>query len=158
MPTINVSGNAVSAIVFAVLVFAAASSGGLFKPGEWYESLRKPPWTPPKWAFPVVWTILYVMIAYSGWLVWEEGLITAVWLWGAQLVCNALWSFFFFGRKMMRVALADMLLMLAFISAYIAVTMPVIPLAGWLFVPYAIWVIIAGTLNWSVLQLNPQER
>jgi len=144
-----------AAIVITILVFVTASSGALFKPGEWYETLRKPPWTPPNWAFPVVWSVLYIMIAYSGWLVWQAGLTIAIWLWVAQLVCNGLWSFFFFGRKMMRAALVDMALMLIFISAYIAFTLPVLPLAGLLFVPYAIWVIIAGTLNYSVLRLNP---
>eukprot|EP01032_Pedospumella_encystans_P039032 gene39032-biopygen32561 len=59
-----------AAVAFIVIVFAAASSGALFKPGVWYENLRKPGWTPPKWAFPVVWSILYVMIGYAGWLVW----------------------------------------------------------------------------------------
>lgn len=58
-----------AAVVFLVIVLAAASSGAVFKPGEWYENLRKPSWTPPNWAFPVVWTILYVLIGYAGWLI-----------------------------------------------------------------------------------------
>lgn len=146
------------AITIGLLVFTTALSGAMFKPGEWYESLRKPPWTPPKWAFPVVWTTLYIMIGFSGWLVWRAELTFAIWLWAAQLVFNGLWSFFFFGRKMMRVALVDILLMLICISSYIAMAMPVVPLAAWLFVPYAIWVVIAGALNWSLLKLNPQEH
>jgi len=145
-----------AAIIIALLVLITASSGALFKPGEWYESLNKPSWTPPDWAFPVIWTILYIMIGYSGWLVWQAGLTISIALWAAQLVCNGLWSYIFFGKRMMRLALLDMLLMLAFISAYIVVTMPVLPLAAWLFVPYAVWVIIAGMLNWTVLKMNPK--
>jgi len=57
-----------SGIIIAGLVLAAAATGGIFKPGEWYDGLNKPWWTPPGWAFPVVWTILYCMIAYAGWL------------------------------------------------------------------------------------------
>ncbi len=53
---------------FVVVAGIAASSGALFKPGRWYETLLKPGWTPPGWVFPVVWTPLYVAIAVSGWL------------------------------------------------------------------------------------------
>ena len=60
-----------SLAVFVVLVVAAASSGVFFKPGEWYRSLRKPGWTPPNWVFGPVWSVLYIMIAVAGWLVWR---------------------------------------------------------------------------------------
>ena len=54
-----------AAVTFIVIVLLAASSGAIFKPGEWYENLCKPSWTPPKWAFPAVWSILYIFIAYA---------------------------------------------------------------------------------------------
>ena len=53
-------------IGFFVLCTLAASSGAIFKPGAWYDGLRKPSWVPPKWAFPVVWTILFIMMAVAG--------------------------------------------------------------------------------------------
>ena len=56
-----------------VICFAAASLGGLFMPGEWYASLKKPPWHPPAWVFGPVWTALYTMMAVAVWLVWRRG-------------------------------------------------------------------------------------
>ena len=73
-------------------VIAVASTGAIFKPGPWYETLAKPTWTPPDWAFPVVWSILYLFIAIAGWLVWREAgwsLPIAIWL--AQLLLNGAW-------------------------------------------------------------------
>lgn len=145
-----------AAVVFIVIVFIAASSGALFKPGEWYEGLRKPGWTPPRWAFPVVWSILYVAIGYAGWLVWS----TAGWslpllLWGVQMVANALWSFFFFGMRRMDLALIDVSVLWLSIALFIIVAWSIAPLASLLFVPYLAWVTAAATLNHSVRRLNP---
>ena len=57
-----------SLAMFLVLTALAAATGGLFGPGSWYVAMKKPVWTPPGWAFPVVWTLLYVMIAIAGWM------------------------------------------------------------------------------------------
>jgi hypothetical protein len=65
-------GSPMSLLVFVALNFLAASSGALFSPGRWYEDLRKPAWRPPNAAFPVVWTVLYILIAIAGWRVWER--------------------------------------------------------------------------------------
>lgn len=145
-----------AAVVFLIIVLAAASSGALFKPGEWYEGLRKPGWTPPKWAFPVVWTILYVMIGYAGWLVWT----VAEWslpllLWAVQMLANALWSYFFFGMRRMDLALVDVAILWLSVALFILVAWPVAPLASLLFLPYLAWVTAAAALNHSVRRLNP---
>ncbi len=146
-----------AAVIFLVIVLAAASSGAIFKPGEWYEGLRKPSWTPPKWAFPVVWTVLYVMIGYAGWLVWTlSGWSLAMALWSLQIVANALWSYFFFGLRRMDLALVDVALLWLSIALFILVTASVAPLAAILFVPYLAWVTAAAMLNHSVRRLNPE--
>ncbi len=145
-----------AAIVFVIIVLAAASSGAIFKPGAWYDGLRKPRWTPPKWAFPVVWAILYLFIGYAGWLVWSEaGWTLPVILWGVQMVANAMWSFFFFGLRRMDLALVDVAVLWLSIAAFILVSWPVSPLASLLFVPYLVWVSAAAMLNHSVRSLNP---
>ncbi|AKI03140.1 TspO and MBR related protein [Hoeflea sp. IMCC20628] len=145
-----------SAIVFAVLVLATASSGAFFKPGPWYRQLRRPSWTPPNWAFPVVWTILYIAIGVSGWLVWQAGGIGIVMaLWILQLIFNGAWSWLFFGRHRMDLAFIDICLLLIVILAYIAMASLISPLAALLFVPYAAWVITAAALNRAVWRLNP---
>lgn len=144
-----------SAIIIALLVLAAASTGALFKPGEWYRGLQRPSWTPPNWAFPVVWSLLYIAIGISGWLVWQAlGAGLAIMLWLVQLVLNAAWSWLFFGRHRMDLAFADICLLLLTIFAYIAVASSISPLAALLFVPYAAWVALAAALNRSVWRLN----
>lgn len=146
-----------SGIIIAGLVFAAAATGGFFKPGAWYDGLNKPSWTPPSWAFPVVWTILYCMIAYSGWLVWNLSAMLAFGIWVLQLVVNGFWSYFFFGAKNMKAGLVDVLLLWALVAAYILITYPISQLASLLFVPYLIWVSTAAFLNLCMIQLNPSE-
>ena len=76
--------------------FGAASTGAIFRPGAWYSRLDKPPWRPPDWLFAPVWTLLYAMIALSGWLVWrEKGVADALvplTAYSVQLVLNAAWT------------------------------------------------------------------
>ena len=142
--------------IFLVLTAAAAVTGGYFGPGTWYLSLAKPSWTPPGWAFPVVWTILYVMIAIAGWKAWQAqgvGLIVAVW--ALQLVLNATWSWIMFGQKNIGAALADAGGMWLSIAAFIALAWPVSQTAALLFMPYLVWVTIAFVLNLRILQMNP---
>ncbi len=144
-----------AAVVFIVLVILAASSGAIFKPGDWYKGLRKPSWTPPNWAFPVVWTILYVMIGIAGWEVWTlAGWSLALFFWGVQIVVNAMWSWLFFGMRRMQLALVDIGVLWVSIAAFIVTAWPISMLASLLFVPYLAWVTAAGLLNRSVIRLN----
>ena len=147
-----------SGIVIAGLVFAAAATGGIFKPGEWYQGLNKPTWTPPNIAFPIVWIILYCMIAYSGLVIWQTGAVVPIVLWGFQLLLNTLWSYFFFGLKKMKLAMGDIVLLLIIIFGYIIFAYPVSSFASLLFVPYALWVMLATMLNLRMIQLNPDAQ
>ncbi|WP_422037727.1 TspO/MBR family protein [Roseibium sp.] len=146
------------AATFALLVFLAAMSGAVFKPGPWYDTLRKPSWTPPKWAFPTVWSVLYVMIAYAGWDIWTKaGWSFALLLWAAQLILNGCWSWIFFGLKRMDLALFELGLLWLAIAGFILAAWPISTLASLLFVPYLLWVSTAGLLNFSVLRLNAAD-
>ena len=146
-----------SLLVFVVLCVATASSGAIFQPGTWYEALAKPVWTPPNWLFPVVWTILYIMIALAGWLVWRAaGFGGAILLWGLQLVLNGAWSWLFFGQRRMDLAMIDVALLWLSIATFILLALPVSLWAGLLFVPYLVWVSIAAMLNLTVWRMNPQ--
>jgi len=141
--------------IFCLIVLATASSGAIFKPGEWYESLRKPSWTPPDWMFPLVWSVLYFMIAVAGYLVWTiEPVSVAMALWAIQLIFNAAWSWLFFGRRDMVIALADIGAMWLAILGFIIAAWPLSPVASVLFIPYLIWVSIASALNFRVWRLN----
>ena len=144
-------------LVFVILVTGAAAVGAHFLPGPWYVSLAKPDWTPPNWIFGPVWTLLYLGIAVAGWLVWRESgprVGPSLALWGAQLVLNAAWSWFFFGQHRPGVALADIVALLVCIVAFIVVTLSDSRVAALLFVPYALWVAFAAALNHAIWSLN----
>lgn len=143
-------------IPFIAVVFVVASSGAIFMPGEWYRSLDKPTWTPPDWLFAPAWSVLYLLIAIAGWLVWKaEGFGPALWAWIANLVLNGAWSWLMFGRRQIGAAFADALGMFATIVAFMILARPVSETAMWLFAPYLAWVAFAATLNFSILRRNP---
>jgi translocator protein len=86
---------------FITACFLTALTGAWFRPGEWYERLKKPSWRPPNRLFARVWTILYVMIAVAGWLIWREAGFAVAGLplatYALQLILNAAWTPLFFG-------------------------------------------------------------
>lgn len=138
---------------FLGLVFLASITGGVFRPGEWYQQLDKPSWTPPDWLFPVAWGLLYVLMAYAAWRVWDiAGLGLAVYVWGGQLVLNAGWSAVFFGMKSPGLALAELAALWLGVAATIWLFAPVDPLAAWLLAPYIVWVSFAGVLNLEIVR------
>lgn len=143
--------------VFFLLVVAAAFFGATFRPGAWYAALQKPSWTPPNSVFSPVWTILYIMIALAGWLVWRAGGDNrpALIFWGIALVLNALWSWFFFGQQRIGMALIDIVALLVTIAGFILTARRVSPAASALFVPYLGWVSYATALNFAIWRLNP---
>ncbi len=141
------------------LTFAAAAVGGLFAPGEWYASLRKPVWNPPNWVFGSVWATLYIMMALAAWLAWKRGgwpvQRTALTLFLLQLLFNALWSSLFFGMKNPLVALVDIVLLWLTLLVTVVTFWRTSVLATVLLVPYLAWVTFAGALNFTLWRLNP---
>lgn len=147
-----------SLVIFLVAVFAAALFGTQFAPGAWYAGIDKAPWTPPNWLFGPAWTVLYVLIAVAGWRVWRatgDARTPLLGLWVAQLALNAAWSWLFFGLHRTGWALADISLMLVAILAFIVIAWRFDRAAAWLFVPYALWVAYASSLNAWVWLRNP---
>lgn len=142
--------------IFLVGVVGMGSAIGLLtQPGDWYAGLAKPGFNPPNWLFAPVWTLLYVMIAIAGWLVWLDlPDSTAMRLWLVQVALNFLWSPVFFGLHSIGLALAIIVLLLAAILGFIAAAWRRKPAAAALFVPYAAWVGFATLLNASIWQLN----
>jgi tryptophan-rich sensory protein len=135
---------------------AAAATGAMFQPGEWYEGLNKPRWTPPGFVFPLVWTTLYIAMSYAAMLVAQSGQGgQALGFWAAQIAFNTLWSPIFFGLHRMRAALVAMAGLWLFVLACVISFGQISLLAGALMVPYLLWVSIAGALNLSVLRRNP---
>ncbi len=151
-----------SLLLFLALSFAAATSGAIFPPGRWYDELRKPRLRPPPIAFPIVWTVLYLLIAIAAWRVSGKAEGTAWTLamaaYGIQLVLNAAWSAIFFGLKRMRTAFVDLVLLWISVAAMIVTFAPVDAAAAWMLAPYLAWVTAAGALNFAMMRLNPATR
>ncbi|MAT71693.1 MAG: sensory protein TspO [Planctomycetaceae bacterium] len=148
--------NWVEYLIVVTLVVAAAAVGSMFTPGEWYQQLDKPAWTPPNWVFPVAWTTLYAMIAVAGCLLLRaDGWYgPAMRWWLGQLSLNALWSWLFFGQQQIDWALVDIVLLLASIGATVVLAWPRQRAAAWLLLPYLAWVGFATALNAAIWQLN----
>jgi translocator protein len=154
---------------FAALVFflalpqAAGFVGSLFtRPAiqGWYLSLDKPWFTPPEIVFPIVWPALFLMMGIASYLVWKERNIVpaarqGLYLYATQLSLNVAWSILFFGIKSPEAAFYEIIvLILAVVATSVAFFRSRI-MAGWLMVPYIIWLLYAAMLNYSIWIRNP---
>lgn len=136
----------------------AALTGAIFRPGAWYERLAKPAWRPPNRLFAPVWSLLYLMIAVSGWLVWREaGLSWPLAVFAMQLGLNAVWTPVFFGLRRIGLGFAVICLLWLAIAATIAAFYPVSPIAALLLLPYLAWVGFAAALNYAIWRLNHDD-
>ena len=124
----------------------------------WYRRLDKPGFTPPDKVFPIVWTSLYALIAYSGWRVWSAApsryRSAALRLWVSQLAANARWSKLFFGEHRIVSSLLDSIALEGTILSYINASRKVDRSAASAFIPYAAWVAYATVLNAEIARRN----
>ena len=143
----------------AVAVIVAVAGGVLTEIGPGYDSLRKPSWKPPDWAFGPVWTVILILAAISAALAWEAaatpGARAAVL---AVLIVNAIlniaWSGIFFKMKRPDWALYEVAMLWLSIVALIVVLGAQSATAGLLMVPYLVWVSTATFLNYRIVQMN----
>ncbi len=121
-----------------------------------FQTIQKPPLTPPAWLFPVAWTALYLLMGYAFYLVWTapKREKNALFAYGIQLALNFFWSLIFFGAKSYLFAFFWLLALLGAILWTAALFYKTRPLAGALLVPYLLWVTFAGYLNFGVYLLN----
>ncbi len=109
--------------------------------------------------FGPTWTVLYILMGVALFLVWQQGLNTqgvrlALFVFGVQLMLNALWSIIFFRMQSPGWAFAEIILLWIAIIATLWAFWRVMPAAGWLLVPYLAWVSFAAVLNGSIWFLN----
>ena len=124
-----------------------------------YATLNRPPLSPPGWLFPVVWSLLYLLMGYASYLIVTSQAAAvekrqALTAYGAQLLANFLWPLLFFGLKWYLVAF--FLLIVLWILIYITIRRfsSIWELAGDLLLPYILWVTFAGYLNLGIYLLN----
>jgi tryptophan-rich sensory protein len=140
----------------AGIVVGFLTMGGI---STWYVTLNRPWFSPPNYVFGPVWTVLYLLMGISLYLVisqgWEKKPVkTGVTLFGLQMVANLAWSFLFFGMQSPIAGLADIFLLLVLIIATIVAFYRVSKPAAMLLVPYLAWVCIATALNAGIVLLN----
>ena len=148
-------------IISLVVVYTTAFFGSYFTFSSisgWYAHLIKPSFSPPNWIFGPVWTVLYLMMAISFYLIWEKNNLNKVCrpakLFLMQLLLNFFWSLLFFGLHQPFLAFVDIFLLWIFILLTILEFKKRSKTAGYLLIPYLIWVSFASILNLSIVLLN----
>lgn len=166
--------------IFLGAAFGAAGVGGALTAGSvgtWYRTIRRPAWNPPDWLFGPVWTLLYLMMGVSAWLV-RRGMResparlgtgpaelstdpakldagrAALVAWTAQLALNVGWSAVFFGRRDIAGGLGTIAVLWAAIATTVGLTGRVSRRAALLLLPYLAWTSFAALLNYRIWQLN----
>jgi len=148
-------------VAWLVLCFGASGIGSSFTIPEingWFATLEKPSFNPPNWLFGPVWSVLFLMMAVSAWLVWRRfrfaGAPAAITAFIVQLIANVMWSVLFFGLHSPSMAFGCICVLWLLIAITIMLFWKKSPLAGALLVPYLAWVTFASVLNFSIWQLN----
>ena len=141
------------AIPLGVGALASLLSGGM----DHYSQLVQPPLSPPGWVFPVVWSILYLLMGYASYRIYQTkdlGKKRALQLYGIQLALNFIWPLVFFGAQWFLAAFFVLLLLWGAILLTVVSFSKIDQVAADLLLPYLLWVTFAGYLNLGVFLLN----
>ena len=147
-------------LCMVITMLVGATSGLLTIEGinEWYPFLLKPFFNPPNYIFGPVWTVLYLVMGISLFLIWDSDeskfRTRALAVFSAQLLLNFLWSFLFFYLRSPLFALIDIMLLWWLISTMISLFVKINKTAGYIQIPYLLWVSFATVLNASIWYLN----
>jgi translocator protein len=149
------NGLALAGFIFVTFCAPLLSMGVGSMPGAWYAALNKPPWNPPPWVFGPAWTLLYTLMAVAAWMVWKRGGFSRpLVLYFVQLALNAAWTPIFFRLHWLGVSVAVIVALWLMIAATLVSFHRVRNTAGWLLVPYLMWVSFAAVLNITIWRLN----
>ena len=148
-------------LISILIVFSFGLIGSLFTSPNivnWYAFINKPSFSPPNWLFAPVWTLLYILMGISAFLIWQkrDNLQTkpALTFYGLQLILNALWSIIFFGMHNPGLALLEIIILWLFILITLIKFYKINKTAGLLFIPYLLWVSFASILNYAIWMIN----
>lgn len=150
------TNNFVRLVVFIIICEAAGIAGTfptVSSVATWYPTLTKPFFTPPSWVFGPVWTVLYLLMGISLYLVWGKKKVTMTWFW-MQLGLNVIWSFAFFGLQNPLLGFIVILLLWISIFLTIQIFIKTQRTAAYLLIPYLLWVSFAAVLNLFIVILN----
>lgn len=147
------------ALVISIgIALLAGGIGALLGGGfSMQETLAKPPLAPPGWLFAPVWTILYTLMGIAAWLVWKSEDVDrtgALTIYVLQLIVNVLWPLFYFRLQWLLFAFFWILLLIALVAVTFKKFRPLDRTAGWLLIPYLVWLLFAAYLNLGYYILN----
>jgi tryptophan-rich sensory protein len=140
----------INIIVWVIICLAVSIMGGLFSrdaSSDWYDELIKPQFTPPDWAFGVVWPFLYILMGIAASIIWQVGI-------HRKVILNLIWTPIFFGLHMIALALVEIVILWCAIFLTLVTFWKVERLAALLLIPYISWVTFAIALNASIFILN----
>ncbi|WP_336966500.1 TspO/MBR family protein [Sphingobium aquiterrae] len=147
----------VPAIVFLGFLSGRAANSGYGN--RWFAALQKPDYMPPAMAFPIAWTLLYILMGLAIAMILHarrarlRGLAIALFL--VQLIGNLAWSPLFFAAHQVTAALALLVAILLAAGAATIVFFRIRRVAGWMMLPYLAWLVFASSLNCGIMRLNP---
>ena len=149
----------VASIIICLLAGVIGSFFTATGPDSWYAGIQKPVFNPPNWIFGPVWTVLFILMGVSLFMVWSQGTSNplvrhALLLFGAQLVLNIIWSALFFGLESPLFAFLEILVLWVVILLVIISFFKVSKPAAYLLLPYIAWVSFAAILNFAILIIN----
>lgn len=147
-----------STLIISILIpLAVGSLSALFSGNMSYSALNKPSFSPPSALFPVVWTILYILMGISSYLIYSSdsaGKRKALTIYLLQLVVNFFWSIIFFGFSQYWFAFLWLIALIILIAIMIDQFYRINPLAAYLQIPYLLWCLFAAYLNYQIYLLN----
>jgi tryptophan-rich sensory protein len=155
---INIAGF----IFWVGICYLVAWAGAQVSPGiassDWYDALNKPSWNPPGWIFGPVWTLLYTLMGIAAWQIWRKyGFSKAkisLSFFLIQLALNGLWSQLFFNFQNPGAAFFEIIILLIAIIITSVLFFQKQKSAGWLMLPYILWVGFATLLNGTIWMIN----
>ncbi len=121
------------------------------------QNIVRPAFSPPAIAFPIVWTILYILMAVSAYIIYRSDSTDkskALAIYAVQLIVNVLWTPIFFGLKRYFGAFLWIILLIIWVIIMIKEFKKINKVAAYLQVPYLLWLIFASLLNFAVFMLN----
>ena len=151
--------NVTDFLLFIVTAQLAGTVSALVSGGfsGFYSQLERPALSPPAWVFPVVWTILYTLMGISAYMIYSSGnddrkkALTVYWI---QLGVNFLWSIVFFRFGLLNASVAVIIALLILIAVMIKMFRDIRSAAGYINIPYLVWVAFAAYLNIAFAILN----
>lgn len=161
MPTTTISNTwkLILSVLICQMVGIISGLLSVTQSNAWFDSIIKPSWNPPSYLFAPVWTVLYLLMAISLWLVWKSDSFEpmkreAMLFFAAQLFLNFWWTILFFNFHSPLLAFIDIILLFVLIFLTIFRFVEISKTAAWLLVPYISWVCFAAILNCNIWKLN----